>query len=222
MPAMDAWRRRKHRKAFSSRVTTMQAPQRLKIRFGTSRTSRPVDLERVIPVFHDWIQQEKTPTVMIDVADYKHVPAGPGVMLVGHAEDLGLDNGTRADAECQGFYYVRKHGRLTDTQPLARRLQEIWTLSLTTGQLLEAEPDLDVTIDPCHIEISLLDRLLYPSAAANLDEVEGAVHSFFAQVLGKMQFSLERADGDPRESVSWRVQGAGALNLSDLAARVVA
>ena len=179
-----------------------------------------MNLDTVIPVFHSWIQEEKTPAVMIDVADYKHVPAGPGVMLLGHADDLGLDNGTRVGEESQGFYYVRKHGRLADTQPLSRRLQEIWALALTTGQLLEAEPDLDIAIDPCQIEISLLDRLLYPPTAVNLDEMEGEIRSFLAHSLGENDFSLERSDTDPRDPVSWLAKVSGALSLDSLAARV--
>ncbi len=198
----------------------MQAPQRLKIRFDTSHAS-PRNLENVIPVFHSWIQAGKTPAVMLDVADYKHVPAGPGVMLVGHADDLGLDNGRKVGEESQGFYYVRKHGRLADTQPLVQRLREIWDLALTTGQLLEAEPDLNIAIDPRHIEIFLLDRLLYPPAAPALDAVQDEVQAFMAQMLGEIDFALERADTDSREPVSWRVQvSADALSLGALAARI--
>ncbi len=196
----------------------MQAPQRLKIRFGVSRTG-VLNLEDVIPIFHGWIQQAKTPVDMIDVADYKHVPAGPGVMLVGHADDLGLDNGTRIGAESLGFYYVRKHGRLADTQSLARRLREIWALALAAGQLLEAEPALNIAVDPRHIEISLLDRLLYPPAAANLDAVEREVRSFLVQSLGALDFALQRSDTDPREPVSWTIRVAGEPSLASLAAR---
>ncbi len=197
----------------------MQAPQRLKIRFGTSQ-AEPVDLDEVIPIFHSWIQEEKAPATMIDVADYKHVPAGPGVMLVGHADDLGLDNGARIEEEQQGFYYVRKHGRLEDELPLAERLQEIWLLAIAAGRLLEAEPDLDIAIDPCHIEVSLLDRLRYPHTAVNLNEAESEVCSFLSRSLVGFDFTLVRSDMDLRESVSWIAKVSEGLNLDTLASLV--
>ena len=38
-----------------------------------------------IPIFHEWIKSRRLEDeVMIDVADYSHVPDGPGVILVGH------------------------------------------------------------------------------------------------------------------------------------------
>jgi len=40
-----------------------------------------IDLADAIPVFHRWIQEAVLNELVIDVADYRHVPAGPGVML---------------------------------------------------------------------------------------------------------------------------------------------
>jgi len=52
----------------------------------------PVDLAGAIPVFHRWIQERVRPEMLIDVADYRHVPNGPGVMLIGYEADYSLDN----------------------------------------------------------------------------------------------------------------------------------
>src|SRR5216683_2708414 len=42
-------------------------------------------LEPLIPVFHSWIENRaEDDELLIDVADYIHVPAGPGVVLIGH------------------------------------------------------------------------------------------------------------------------------------------
>ena len=35
-----------------------------------------VELEEFIPVFHDWIQTQQLEELLIDVADYRHVPQG--------------------------------------------------------------------------------------------------------------------------------------------------
>ena len=51
-----------------------------------------IDLEAVIPVFHRWIQEQIFDELLLDVANYSHVPDGPGVVLIGHEADYALDN----------------------------------------------------------------------------------------------------------------------------------
>ena len=50
-----------------------------------------VELEEFIPVFHDWIQTQQIEELLIDVADYRHVPHGPGVVLVAHDAHYAMD-----------------------------------------------------------------------------------------------------------------------------------
>ena len=50
-----------------------------------------VDLDAMIPVFHEWIQRSRVPGMLVDVADYRHITGGPGVVLVGHDVDYALD-----------------------------------------------------------------------------------------------------------------------------------
>ena len=54
--------------------------------------SAQVDLEPLIPIFHEWIQLQVFEELLLDVADYRHVPGGPGVMLIGHQADYSVDN----------------------------------------------------------------------------------------------------------------------------------
>ena len=91
----------------------MEQPQRLILRFELHGDA-PVNLDDVIPVFHGWIQNGRLSTMLIDVADYKHVEASPGVVLIGHTDDCGIDNGLPQADSGQGFHYTRKHARLSD------------------------------------------------------------------------------------------------------------
>src|ERR1035437_1287853 len=50
------------------------------------------DLEALIPVFHKWIEEQIPGELLLDIADYRHVPAGPGVVLIGHQGDYSVDN----------------------------------------------------------------------------------------------------------------------------------
>ena len=58
----------------------------------------------LIPVFHRWVATQSMPELLIDVADLRHVPAGPGVILVGSEADYSLDH---AGGEW-GLQYRRK------------------------------------------------------------------------------------------------------------------
>ena len=63
------------------------------------------DLKLFIPVFHEWIQKSSiSKHVMVDVADYKHMIDGPGVMLISHEGNFSVD---LQDGEV-GFMYIRK------------------------------------------------------------------------------------------------------------------
>ncbi len=50
-----------------------------------------IQIGDAVEVFHQWIQEGAAPELLIDVADYKHVPDGPGVMLIGHQANYSLD-----------------------------------------------------------------------------------------------------------------------------------
>ena len=63
-----------------------------------------IDLPAFVPLFHGWIQRRILDGVPIDVADYAHVPDGPGVMLIGHEADRSLDLGEGRP----GVLYQRK------------------------------------------------------------------------------------------------------------------
>src|SRR5580698_4114768 len=50
------------------------------------------DLEPLIPFFHGWIQEQSGEGLLLDVADYRHVPEGPGVILIGFEGNYSVDN----------------------------------------------------------------------------------------------------------------------------------
>ena len=58
-----------------------------------------------IPVFHNWIQDKIIDDhLLIDVADYSHIPDGPGVMLISHEGNFSLDQ----ENQQPGIMYMRK------------------------------------------------------------------------------------------------------------------
>ena len=51
----------------------------------------PVDLEQVVNAFHRWVADQSMEELLVDVADYRHVPCTPSVVLVGHEADYAID-----------------------------------------------------------------------------------------------------------------------------------
>ncbi len=63
-----------------------------------------IDPASVVNVFHRWVAQQSLPEMLVDVAELLHVPAGPGVVLVGVEADYALDH----TAHRWGLLYRRK------------------------------------------------------------------------------------------------------------------
>ena len=70
--------------------------------FAASDAFEPAEF---VPVFHRWIQTRSLEDhLLIDVADYAHVPAGPGSLLVASEANIHMDRGENR----VGLLYVRK------------------------------------------------------------------------------------------------------------------
>ena len=74
----------------------------IKLYLKTNGSFKPKDF---IPVFHNWIQEKVVSDhLLIDVADYSHIPDGPGVMLIAHEGHFSLDQ----EKKKPGFMYMRR------------------------------------------------------------------------------------------------------------------
>src|SRR5208283_4300849 len=99
------------------------------------KNAEELDLEALIPVFHRWIQAQAKGELLLDVADYRHVHSGPGVVLIGHQGNYCLDNtGGRL-----GVRYNRKAVLEGNDQD---RLVQATQAALDACRRLEIEPSL--------------------------------------------------------------------------------
>lgn len=120
--------------------------------------SGDVAIEHAIPVFHRWIQTAALPELLIDVADYQHVPHGPGIVLVAHEGIYSLDtfNGRL------GLTYTRRTA--LDGTDLERLRQAVEAVD-RAASLLEASPELagKLVFDRARWEVAVNDRALAPN-----------------------------------------------------------
>jgi hypothetical protein len=97
-----------------------------------------VTLEEFIPIFHRWIQTQCLDDLLIDVADYRHVHHGPGVVLVAHDAHYAMD---MAEGKPGLLYSRRRETRASRNaiQSAEERLTSVFRCALTACQCLEAE-----------------------------------------------------------------------------------
>ena len=152
-----------------------------------------VDPAAAIPVFQRWIQEDVCPELMIDVADYRHVPAGPGVILVGHEANYSLDYGRGR----LGLLYNRK---VASGSPGKEQVAQALSAALAACRRLEAEPEFEgrLKFQDGELEITFNDRALAPNTEEEFRAVRPAIAAALEAVYGPGERRLERR-GEARE-----------------------
>lgn len=185
-----------------------------------NQSGNDVPLTDFIPVFHSWIQESKLDDLLIDVADYSHVPAGPGTMLIAHEGNYAVDE----TGDKRGFLYYSKHEVPGDN--LVDRLSVICRKNLTACKLLEESEEIKgrMTLDYGSIEIFSNDRLHGPNSDITWSVFEPALKEFLSKLYPDTDYELERVNNDPRErftvTVSLKDKTAKAGKAEDLLARL--
>jgi hypothetical protein len=155
-------------------------------------------------VFHRWIQQRVTGELLIDVADYQHVPEGPGIMLLAHEAHYALDS-THGRL---GLLYNRRTAIEGSTQ---EKLRQAYDSALAACQRLEGEPEFKgkLKFHPGDLEVLVNDRALAPNTAETFAALRPELEQFFNGLFGDGAFELEHV-GEPRERlrVAVRVKSA--------------
>jgi len=165
-----------------------------------------VALTDFIDVFHGWIQASDG--VYHDVADYSHMQAGPGIVLVAGDAHVSIDeSGNR-----RGLVFSQK-ARLAGSNQA--KLRAVLRAALENCRKLEAEPALGGKLRFAANEavISLNDRLRGENSQQAFDAIKADVESVAAQLFGGAAVSLAR-DDDPRRRLNVHIKTSAAVDLS--------
>lgn len=190
-------------------------PFRLQIKYFLENPD-DVDMSVFIGVFQRWIQQNRLGGLMIDVADYRHVPNGPGVVLIGDESDYALDSaGGRL-----GLLFTRKRRRDITFQA---QLKTSFHLALTACHLIETEAPgkqkkaLKYRAD--EVEIRFSDRLQFPNRPETFDAVREDLSAVIEEVYGDVPVRLAPVGGDPRQLFTVQVHAEGEISIATLLER---
>ena len=195
--------------------------------------AKSAELEPFLGIFHGWIQEgsglpahstalpqtgglpRAGGELLIDVADYRHVQHGPGVMLVGHEANYSMDNtGGRL-----GLLYQRKASMNGDVQ---QRLQDVARAALVACQRIESEPALEgsVKFDGQELQLVINDRMLAPNSAETFAALEPELRRLCDTLFGGGAYALARATDDPRERVTVLARAEKPAGVGELLRRL--
>jgi hypothetical protein len=164
-----------------------------------------VRLEEFINVFNTWIQSSNGE--FYDVADYSHVHDGPGIVLVAHEANIGID-GTGGRL---GLLYNRK-------QPLSgtnqERLRFVFRSALENCRKLEQDSALRGRLSFLGNEATLLinDRLIAPNTEEVFEEVRPDIQALAQSLYQGTDVTLERGQ-DSRERFNVAIKSARPFDL---------
>jgi hypothetical protein len=192
-------------------------PKRISLKcFVTPDPRAPIELHPVTGLFHRFIQQSSLDGLLIDVADYAHVPDGPGVILIGHDVDYGID---LADGRA-GLLTTRK--RLEEV-PLEAAVADTWGRALRAVRAIESDAATSLRFDCSRFELRLLDRLAAPNQDAAFSAACKQIEPLAARLYGADGFTLSRLSAaEPRRPLGIAVGAGAAQDAAALIARLSA
>jgi len=184
--------------------------QHLNLKIFTKPGAEAIPFETYIPIFHSWIQKKATEEMLIDVADYAHVPEGPGVLLIGHQAYVSMDNiGGRL-----GLLYNRK---VKEEGTNAEKIRRILKLILQHAKRLAEEEALKgkLQFDFSNLQWVVNDRLLAPHTEENFKNFVKELQTILSSVYGTAQIQAS-APSDSRQRLTADLKISGNFSVDEL------
>jgi hypothetical protein len=172
-----------------------------------------VDQAGFIPIFHRWIQESRLPgRVLIDVADYRHVPDGPGVVLIAHEAHYAIDSE-------HGPLGLACSRRRDEPGPLADKLVEAFRDTLSACRHLEEDPTRPIRFRTDAARVAIVSRRFAAGPEA-WDQARPELEAFAARLYGDLPVRLEPV-ADARAPFAVTIEVPGAPGLGALLERLV-
>ena len=167
-----------------------------------------VPLSDFINIFHGWIQASDG--VYHDVADYSHMQAGPGVVLVANGANVGIDESDNR----RGLLFTQKsHVIGSNVEVLKSALRA----ALENCRKLESDPKLkgELRFSGREMSLAVNDRLLAPNTDAAFAELKAEIEAVARSLFAGASFTLER-DNEPRKRLNITLKSEKSFDVQAL------
>jgi hypothetical protein len=171
--------------------------QKINIKVFTAEPNK-VPLTDFIDIFHGWIQA--TDGVYHDVADYSHMQAGPGIVLVADDANVSIDETDNR----RGLLYSQK-SKLGGSN--LEKLSAVLRSALENCHRLEEEPALrgKLRFSGNQVEILVNDRLLAPNKGEVFEELRPEIDFLARRLYASTNFKLSRNRQDTRHRLNMTI-----------------
>lgn len=171
-----------------------------------------VPLTDFIEIFHSWIQASDG--VYHDVADYSHMQAGPGIVLVANDGNISIDESDNR----RGLLYSQKSALSGSNQ---ERLRAVLRFGLENFRKVEREPKLGGKFKLLGNEavIAVNDRLFWPNTQESFAAVVPEIERLAKTVFADADVSLER-EPEERKKFAVRIQASRSFAVDELLDRL--
>jgi len=172
-----------------------------------------VDEATFIPIFHEWIRDRILAGTLLDVVDYRHVPDGPGIMLITHEINYAMDH----DQGEFGLYAQRKLGPGASHQ---ERLVHLLRQTVAFGARLEADRRIagGLKLQGGKFYYLANDRLRAPNTDESFAALKPDLEAAAASLYPGQSVSVSRLQSDPRQRLTLLVDTHHAVDMATLAA----
>ncbi|OLP17363.1 hypothetical protein BST81_16315 [Leptolyngbya sp. 'hensonii'] len=186
-------------------------PDRFCIKFF-ARPGNTIDEAILIEIFQEWIRLRKLPGTLLDVADYRHVPNGPGVMLITHEVNYAMDH---SEGEF-GLYAQLKLGQGETHQ---ERMLALVKATAIFGALLESDKRVagQFSLDGSQFLYLANDRLQLPNTEAAFTALKPDLEAVAAKLYPGQETTVTRRENDSRDRLTVVIQAQGLCDISALA-----
>ncbi|MEX2393577.1 MAG: rhodanese-like domain-containing protein [Actinomycetota bacterium] len=178
-------------------------PLRLSVRLDATTAIR--DLDPAIEVFHRFIQQGLVEGLILDVADYRHVQHGPGVLLVGHDIDYGINH--------TGLTVTRKRSSGDDA---GAQFVDLLRMGFGAVDAIAYDGSLNVSLTACCLTVTAFDRRIPRDEL--VEGVRADVEPVVSKIYGTNAVVRVLNGSDPRRAPQLEVSAPD--EIGDLLARL--
>jgi hypothetical protein len=177
----------------------IEQPQRVCVKLYSTEPGIPDST--FVPIFHEWIRGRALGMVLLDVADYTHVPDSPGVMLIAHETTFSLD---RSDGRFGLLAQQRRPIVGNADDAIATTLRQ----ALLVADRLEADRRLAgrLAFDRTSIRIEANDRLRSPNSEIGFAAFEPWARTGVSRVYPHASIRAIPLAAPPRERLAIDVE----------------
>lgn len=183
--------------------------QQINIKVFTTEDSN-VNYTNFIKIFNRWMAEADSDDYL-NYADYSHVDAGPGVLLILKQANYSIDNAFHE----HGFLYNRKHAVEGDN---AEKIREALTEVLSKCEELQTSAELEnaVHFNGGDLLFLINNRQLAPNTEETAAAVQADLAPVLKQMYGDADFTVTRTSEDIRERFALRISATSEKPISEL------